>query len=348
MNIIYLHTEPMGYTLATIKELTKLGAKVHLIMRDKNKISPYIPPKMKNVFFYKRSNQTRSSIIQLANKIKPNLVVVSGWVDKTYLCVARYLKKKGCKVVCGLDGQWYSTPKQWLAYYLGKIGFFSFFFSHAWVAGVFQYEYAKKLSFTKDNIIFDLYSADLSIFSKNLKKNLNLKKKKYPHRFLFVGRFNQVKGIDNLLKAWELLGESKKDWELHLIGNGKLKIKKKQSQRIYVKKFLKSEDLLKESKYAGCFILPSTYEPWGVVVHEFAAAGLPLITSNVVGAANTFLINGLNGYKFRCNSTKDLLKCLKKIISKNENQLLEMGRISSLLARKITPFTSAKNLISIL
>ena len=35
------------------------------------------------------------------------------------------------------------------------------YFSHGWVAGIYQFEYDRKLGFEKDKIIFDLYSADI-------------------------------------------------------------------------------------------------------------------------------------------------------------------------------------------
>ena len=38
-------------------------------------------------------------------------------------------------------------------------------------------------------------------------------------------------------------------------------------------------DLLLNS---SALILPSRYEPWGVIVHEAAAAGLPIIISDVL------------------------------------------------------------------
>jgi glycosyltransferase involved in cell wall biosynthesis len=60
--------------------------------------------------------------------------------------------------------------------------------------------------------------------------------------------------------------------------------------------------LFKEIKNSGCLILPSLHEPWGMVVHEFSAAGLPLILSDQVGSRFSYLINNENGYLF--NSRK--------------------------------------------
>lgn len=46
---------------------------------------------------------------------------------------------------------------------------------------------------------------------------------------------------------------------------------------------------------ADVFVLPSWHEPWGVVVNEAAASGLPLVLSDRVGAASDLLQDRVNG-----------------------------------------------------
>ena len=111
--------------------------------------------------------------------------------------------------------------------------------------------------------------------------------------------------------------------------------------------FMQPDNLIKEIIECGCFILPSNYEPWGVVVHEAATAGMPLILSDAVGARASFLVNGMNGYKFKSNSTEDLKKYMLKIINSDEKELIKKGELSFKLSQRITPETSAKNLLSI-
>jgi glycosyltransferase involved in cell wall biosynthesis len=50
---------------------------------------------------------------------------------------------------------------------------------------------------------------------------------------------------------------------------------------------------------ADVFALLSRHEPWGVVVNEAAACGLPLVLSDRVGAAPDLLRNGENGFLVR-------------------------------------------------
>jgi glycosyltransferase involved in cell wall biosynthesis len=347
MKIVYLYTEVMGYTMSTVKELVNVGFEVHIVYYDHKKLTPYRIPQTNNVHLYPRSSLNRKLLTALVEKLQPDFTVVSGWIDKDYLYVSSFLKKTGKVVVCGLDGQWNGTLRQYVAQVFGFFRYFHKYFTHAWVAGVYQFEYARKLGFKKKEIIFDLYSADITKFFNSYEKSLIPKKNKYPHRFLFVGRFEPVKGLNILTKAWKLLGDSKNDWELHLIGNGSLKEELSSISGIIIKDFLQPDELLAEIQKSGCFVLPSLYEPWGVVIHEFAAAGLPLITSDVVGSSSTFVIDGVNGFRFNNGSVDQLLKCLKEIISSSDTQLITMGQMSVQLANRITPITSSANLLSL-
>lgn len=348
MKILYLYSEIMGYSMATIKELIKSGADVHVVHWDKKKLSKYRVTKESGVHFYPRSKYTVKDLLALINQINPDITVISGWMDKGYLVGAMKLRfKKKIVAVC-FDDIWFNSLKQNFASFFGHIGIFSIFFSHAWVSGFPQFEYATRLGFKKKNIIYDLYSADTELFSKYFLKIKNSKKKKYPHRFIFIGRFEIIKGTDILLKAWESLGIDKKDWELCFIGDGKLKAILKDTKNIIVKNFMQPNDLAQElTKEGGCMILPSLKEPWGVVVHECAAAGLPIIVSDNVGSASYFVINGYNGFSFSAGNVNSLKEKMLKIIKMKNEEIFLLANNSFLLSKKISPNTSAKNLLSL-
>ena len=130
----------MGYTLATITELSKNCDEIHVIHSEKRKLTPFKLHPIKNVIFYTRSSYSTLMIMDLINSINPDLTVVSGWQDRGYLQVASVLRKKCVPVVSGFDAHWYGSIRQYIASY------FSFYlkqyFSHAWVSGPYQFEYA--------------------------------------------------------------------------------------------------------------------------------------------------------------------------------------------------------------
>lgn len=348
MKVLYLYSEVMGYTMATVCALAKQGCEVHIVHWDHKKLTPYQAPPLINVYMYKRSDFSVSDIRKLSEELSPSIVVVSGWMDKGYLVISQELRKKGIKVVVCFDDIWFGTIRQKFAAVLAYLGFFSLFYSHAWVTGSLQFEYARRLGFDRRSIIYDCYSADLKLFHDGYKATLNPKTKKYPRRFLFVGRFETIKGVDTLLHAWKLLGSDKGDWELHLIGNGSLKASIEEVDGVVIKDFIQPEMLVGQAACSGCFILPSLREPWGVVVHEFAAAGLPIIVSDCVGAATSFVISGLNGFKFKSNDSLSLKNRMQQIINMADSDLLLMSNSSNLLSKRITPETSASNLLSIM
>ena len=47
---------------------------------------------------------------------------------------------------------------------------------------------------------------------------------------------------------------------------------------------------------ASAFVHPAKSEPWGLVVNEAAASGLPLLVSRTVGAQYELVEDGRNGY----------------------------------------------------
>lgn len=132
------------------------------------------------------------------------------------------------------------------------------------------------------------------------------------------------------------------------IGNGELEYLLKNQEKIIVIPFQNQVKLLEYAENCGVFILPSRHEQWGVVVHEFSAAGMPLILSDNVGAKDTFLIENYNGYSFSNNSADELAALMYKISKKSDIELFQLGFNSKKLSNRISPITSAANLLSLI
>ena len=70
--------------------------------------------------------------------------------------------------------------------------------------------------------------------------------------------------------------------------------------------------------HADVFVLPSVYEPHGIVVHEAMAAGTPVIASDVCGAAYDLVDAGVNGEIFRSGDAEDLRAKLLAVLGDAE------------------------------
>ena len=77
--------------------------------------------------------------------------------------------------------------------------------------------------------------------------------------------------------------------------------------------------------------MPSKKEPWGVVLHEMAIVGLPLLVSDQVGAASMFLKSGANGFAF---APMEMKSAIQNFIQLPEAEIQNMGRLSHALGSK--------------
>ena len=342
--ILYLYSELMPYVIPVLIGFVNNGYGVVVVKWDRMTLTPYVPPKIDNIEYINRSFFTTvEELYSYICGIDPVIIFVAGWMDKLYYKTAKRVKKtNNIPIIAGCDSQW-RGGLQW-----GNVLFSKFrhqkWYTHIMVAGERQYEYARRLGFDSQHIISPLYSANVDLFRKI---EINDKQKKNPHKFLFVGRLSEEKGLFLLIKAWGNI-KNKQDWTLTIIGNGPLVNEVKSCDNIAYIDFISQENLCNEMEKAGCLILPSLFEPWGLVIHEAAAAGLPIIASSCCGANTQFLINNYNGFTFKTNNFLAIEEAIKKIISMPDNELYKMGLGSKRLSTKITPEYITSSILSVL
>ena len=348
MKILYLYTEVMGYNLPIFDRLVShYCATVDVFHWNENKLTPFVPEVAEGVTFHPRSSYSVNEMIAFATDLNPDVVYISGWQDKGYLNVVRKLKSLGIPIVAGLDSQWAGSLRQRIGAQLIRWVYKPRYFSYVWVPGPMQYEYAARIGFSKTEILCNLLSANSAIFAEVAAERAKSTSTKR-HSFLYVGRFAKQKGIDILIKAYRTYKEKYQGhWTLTCIGNGPMAADLGHHADIHVEGFQSQKELSQHAQSAGAFILPSRYEPWGVVVHEFASAGLPLILSERVGARAQFLIDGANGYTFYQDSAEDLAYKMHLISTQNDEKLASMGTLSAQLAEHITPSIAAASLMSV-
>jgi glycosyltransferase involved in cell wall biosynthesis len=140
---------------------------------------------------------------------------------------------------------------------------------------------------------------------------------------LSVGRAVPEKGFDVLEQACEQAGVA-----LEIVSGG-----------------LTEDELAPRYVNADVFALLSRYEPWGVVVNEAAATGLPLVLSDRVGAARDLLRDGENGFLVPAEDVDAAAKALRELAADPEKRR-RFGERSRELARAWGYEPSVENFVA--
>lgn len=109
---------------------------------------------------------------------------------------------------------------------------------------------------------------------------------------LFVGRLVPQKGVEYLIKATSKIVSNHPNARIVIVGDGWLKeylwsLAESSGYRhkILFLGFLSDSELIELTLSSDALVVPSVYEPFGIVALEGMAAGVPVVASNVGGLA---------------------------------------------------------------
>lgn len=142
---------------------------------------------------------------------------------------------------------------------------------------------------------------------------------------LFVGRLDTNKGIETLLRTWELLDDLP---PLHIVGDGPLaqvvEAAAHSNPNIQYLGRCPRESVLKSMAQARALIFPSQwYEGFPMTIVESLACGLPVIASRL-GAMTEVIEDGRTGLHFEPGNAADLAAKVKWAWTQKE-EMRRMG-----------------------
>ena len=108
--------------------------------------------------------------------------------------------------------------------------------------------------------------------------------------------------------------------------------------------FLQPAEVAAVMHRSSCYINPSRAEPYGVVLHEAAAAALPILTSHMVGAAPTLVQDGDNGWWVPGGRADHLAEAMARVSELDAARLGEFSATSRTISRRLSPSGWARNL----
>ena len=310
------------------KRITKSGHKIDIITRNNGE---YKGQKVKNL-----------KVLQIGSKSNPD-----DNLSRTFFLIrAFYLIRRRNYDVIHLQAFLPGLLAPLIRYFLKKPTIFT-------VHGTRMFEKNPKFSFgfwlekiILTKIKYDLVISVTQAFKKikNINRNIevirngidlrkfeNIKIKKAPYpKILWVGRFDKVKRVDNLIMAMEDVIQEIPEAKLTLVGYGYEENNlKKLTKRLELNKHVEfvgkktGVDLIREYKSSHLFVLPSSSEGQPITLLEAMACGLPIIATKT-GGIPEIVKEGVNGLLVPPNGDNDLADAIIWCL-KNKNDFGQKG-----------------------
>lgn len=273
-----------------------------------------------------------------------DLLLVCGWHRPAFRAIAdRYAGR--CPRVLYFDTQWSGSLRQRLGQAVAE-RLLHRRFEYCFVPGPAQADFARRVGFEEHQIRWGALTHEADVFSRV--RPIAATGLAQRRRFLFAGRLVPEKGLDVLLRAHrDYARASEAPWSLAVAGVGPLRPLVESAPQVEILGHLGSESLGREMEKSACLVLPSRYEPYGVIVQEAAAAGLPVIATPEVGAVADVMSPGLSGILCAGGDPAALAEALTDMASRSSVELARMGEIGRQRAAGRTPAVWASSLVSV-
>lgn len=275
-------------------------------------------------------------------KIMPDVVAIAGYSEKPMRVAASWARQRDRKVVLMSETTAWDKQRHRVLEVAKRL-WIRRFVDEAFVGGTPHVEYALSIGLSREHIWTGYDVVDNGYFSRNALELRNSLPQE-PRSFLFVGRLAPEKNVETLLHAFRRYKDATDaaDWDLVIVGDGPSAASLRGLANalglldVRWAGFTLVDELPQRYAEASCFVLPSTKEPWGLVVNEAMASGLPVLISKACGSATDLVQEGINGFTFDPKSP-DELASLMRLISQEPTDVVRMGRESIDIIGGYTP-----------
>lgn len=278
--------------------------------------------------------------------VRPGLVALNGWGVTEAWAARQWCRSNSVPTIVVSDSQERDAPRS-----LAKETVKRWFLKGcdaALVAGAPQRRYLQQLGVPLHKIADGVDVVDNAHFRQGaeraranapeLRGTLGL-----PQRyFLTCARLVAKKGIGLLVQAFDHYRKSEvqETWSLVIIGDGPLRhdiesqvARLQLQQHVKLVGFRQYNQLPDYYGLASAFVLPSLVDPWGLVVNEAMASGLPVVVSRACGCNEDLVQNNVNGITVEPGNVDALAEGLG-MLSARTAYLEEMGAHSSKIIEK--------------
>jgi 1,2-diacylglycerol 3-alpha-glucosyltransferase len=284
---------------------------------------------------------------QALREFSPDCVFVPGWSNPLALAALAWCTKRQIPAVI-MSESMEPTRSRWQEWVKRRIVTIC---SAGLVGGRLHTEYLNKLGMPRDRILEGYDVVDNHYFrhsTQAVRTAGTVPKFRLPqHYFLASARFIPRKNLALLIEAYARyravccqavtagdLIAGHQPWSLIILGDGSMRtaLERRISElqldgRVLLPGFKQYSELPVYYGSAEVFIHAAISEPWGLVVNEAMASGLPVLVSESCGCAVELVHNGQNGFQFDPANSDQLASLMIKM-EKLGCERANMGRAS--------------------
>jgi len=224
------------------------------------------------------------------------------------------------------------------------------------VPGQSSFEYVRSMGVppqqihTAPNAVDVERFATLALSARQNERNVRTELTLPPRYFLYTGRIIPGKGVFHLLAAYsQLSAELRSQVGLVFVGEGSAKAElMKQAANIapgtlVFPGFAQRDQLASFYALAEVLVFPTLSDPWGLVVNEAMACGLPIIATDVAGCSTDLVKPGENGYVIPAGDVSKLAVAMQTFAC-DQQLSSRMGESSARLIEHFSPELCAEGL----
>ena len=247
--------------------------------------------------------ESRRGMTEALARDRPDVVGVVGYARPESMAAIRWARRLARPTFLMSESQERDHPRTWWKEAIKRRRVRAC--SAGFVGGPAHRDYLVKLGMPRDRISLGYNAVDHAAFARwaEAARGRRDSRAGLPTRpyFIAVNRFAPEKNLVALIEAYSHYREQAAEadaWDLVLVGGGagpgvaeveRAIAASGHARSIHRPGFLEGEDLARWLALAGAFVHPSRMEPWGLVVNEAAAVGLPLLVSERAGCAETLV-----------------------------------------------------------
>ena len=283
--------------------------------------------------------EIRRAVNIFLNRLSPAAVAINGWSVQEAISGLHWCRRNQVPAI--LMSETHESSGQWWKEAVKR--FRVKHYQAAVVGGEWHADYLAALGFPRDSVGVGYDAVDNDYFScpDQGVRGRDVTQCRY---FLANTRFIDRKNIDGVLHAYAIyreLVEAGECWDLVISGSGvkgeewrRLTLDLRLDDYVHWPGFVQYSKLPQLYAGAGAFIHIAHQEAWGLVINEAAAAGLPIIAGNRVGAVCELVHDGVNGFVVDSRDVRRTAERMVQLSGMPAEQWNEMGRQSRELVGK--------------